>query len=216
MKRWMFLCVGLALAFPSVSFAKKPLVVNVSIFGAVIGPSKWTGAPWDGTGKRNPKAFAATIKTVKSDGTPVPAVIKQVEKLAPKGAAAPDVFGYVTTYGPTTRALADSAATRFALATKRKAKRNTYTPRFDVTYDAWPVYAHTQFRIVLWDGDRSKNESIGVVNISQSDIADALDAGKPIWVNVYRRGQGQILYVKIRASKAAPNAVAKVEGEKYH
>jgi len=210
----MFLAVGLVAVFPSICAARGPLIANISILGAVIGPSKWNGDPWDGAGKRNPKAFKAIGKIVNAGNASVPAVIKKVEKLAPTGRA-PDVFGYVTTYGPTTTALSDTAATRFTLATKHSARRNTYHPRFNVSYDGWPVYKHTQFRIVLWDADRSRNEAIGVVNISYADVKNAVAAGKPIWVNVYKRSQGQIICIQIKASKAPPNAVAKVDGDKY-
>jgi len=209
----MLLCVGVVFAFPSVSFAKKPLVANVSILGAVIAPTRWTGAPWDGPAKRNPKTVAAVRKLMK--GAAPAEVIRGAGKLAPKGKAAPDVFGYVAVYGPTTRKLAHMAATRFALATMRDAKHNTYTPQFNVSYNGWPVYKHTQFRLVLWDADHSVNEQIGVVNVSYRDVANAVAAGKPVWVNVYRRSQTQILYVRIRASKAAPDAAAKVDGQKF-
>jgi len=215
MKTSVVLVIGLVFAVPCVCAANTALKVNLSIMGAVVGPTKWTGAPWDGRGKADPKAVKAVRKLMQGGGE-VAAAIARIKELAPKGAAsAPDVTGYVIYTGPTSRELAQIASTRLALAPKHEPMENNYQPRFDVGYRGWPVYRHSLFRLVLWDADRSHAEPMGVVKIRYRDIARAVESGKPTWVNVARQSYNQILFVEIRASKAAPGVSAKLDGAKY-
>ncbi|MBR9867549.1 MAG: hypothetical protein GYB20_05740 [Oceanospirillales bacterium] len=56
----------------------------------------------------------------------------------------------------------------------------------------------------------------GVVEIRKEDIDKAIDAGKPIWINVAEQSMNQILFVQISATSSFPQTRPKIEGSRWN
>lgn len=193
-----------------------PLHATVSILGALVGPTKIDGKPWDSS-LRLGSAASAAIGELGLPGTSAltASLIGSIANQAPQGKAAPDVVGYVRLEGTTTRNLASAGGTNLALADRRMMTRDSYTPRFYVTYQGWTFFPDNRLRVHLWDRDLQNHDSIAVVEITYQDIIKAIEVGKPIWVNVADQSLKQLLYVQISASKAPPNTRPELRAYRY-
>lgn len=206
-KRFAFILFAL-FAFISTAYAENPVMVDFRILGAVIAPTKYNGAPWDGLGRADTSAMSK-VSSMMAPGSGLVSsqVIAAIGDLASQGNAAPDVIGYLRQVGVTTKYLASVAGTPMALATKTSMTHNSYTPAFDTGYMGWPIFKETTFEIRLWDADLTQNDDIATVEITYKDIMAAIKHGKSIWLNVSDQGLGQLLYIHITASKS-------IEGER--
>lgn len=212
-----YLLLALIMILPGCSVAEEALTVDFTILGALIAPTKVNGKTWDassGIDKTSSGMIAEMV--MPGSGFAASAVISEVSKVAAQGIAAPDIIGYITQTGPTTRSLANIAGTRMALATKQfNFSRDSYTPTFQTGYSGWPVFKDTRFQIKLWDADIRNDDPVGTVELTQSDIQEAIMNGKPTWINVSDQSMNQVLFIQITASKSLPNTLPKMNGNRW-
>lgn len=196
--------------------AEEPIRINLTFLGAVIGPTKENGAPWDGPARIDTRTLS-TVQNLMAPGSGMAssAIINTVSQLARQGTAAPDVIGYVEQIGSTIRDLANTAGIPIALATKQNMTRDSYTPQFSVTYEGWPIFKDSRFQIHLWDADLFNNDAIGVVEITYNDIMQAIKNGKTTWIKVSDQSFNQVLFIQISADKALSNTQAKIDGYRF-
>lgn len=216
MKLRILLALSLTLLFQGPSFAVEPLRIDFEILSALIGPTKVNGASWDSPkGIDNASASLLSEMLMPGSGVAASAVISTVSNVAAKGAAAPDVIGYIRQKSTTTRQLAKIAGTPLALAIRRQKTQDSYTPRFYASYQGWPIYEDARFQIQLWDADVSFDDQIATVELTYDDIQEALEAGKPTWINVADQSLRQLLYVQISVTESHERTPAKMNGYQW-
>jgi hypothetical protein len=191
------------LLFISILNANEPIYVDFKVLGAVVGMSKIDGSPWDTT-KKVDKQAVNTINSMASlsgAGVATDVTIKLGE-LALKGAAAPDVIGYIQQTGPIINNIPHTA---LMLANSRTRTKDSYTPLFSTGYTGWPILTNTRFQIVLIDKDFMENDPIATVEITYEDIQNAIKEGKAIWINVAKQSMNQLLFIQITANLSQDN-----------
>lgn len=188
--------------------------IHLEILGAVIGPTKINGKPWDGvTIKSNTKA-SSLISSMLNRGQAATAVISFVMNNAGQGFNAPDVVGFIQPIGP--KPLASKYLKRLLrLATNSTMTRNSHTPYLSARYLHWTIWPTTRFRITLYDVDVNDHDLIGTVELTYGDIMKAVTNGKITYINVSSQSAGnQILYIKVSARRSTNlHAAPRAEGQ---
>lgn len=196
--------------------SEKPLFVNFTILGAVVGPTKINGRKWDASFSTfTSVAPILTEMMLPGSSFATSSVINLIAKSAPKGGAAPDVIGYIHQTGPTLKSLTKIAGTLLTLSSRKKLTKNSYFPSFSTGYIGWPIYKNTRFRIKLLDKDFRDDDHIGTVEINIDDIKKAIKAGKPIWINVSEQSMNQLLFISLTATKSLKSTSPKLNGNKW-
>lgn len=191
------------------------LKADITFLGAVIGPTKLNGKPWDASYDTK-KSIGAGLSTLLSSAVPHKKIIDTVLAGAPKGSGAPDIIGSIQQVGPSYPGLEEAAKAPIALADKKTITKNGYTPIFTTEYKAWPMYSNTRFRIRLWDKDMMQNDFIGTVEVTTEDIQKAITAGQAIYINVSNQSQNQILYIQISAIQSGAKNQPQIIGSLWN
>lgn len=188
---------------------------TVQFVAGIVAGGNAQGQEWDGFGTFDPAAMALMISAAGlAAGTPIPpntsmgAAASSITSKFTQGFAAPDVVGFVEYGGTTSRALAPVAATRMALAYNRAHTPDSYTPRFNVSYENWPVYEDASFTITVWDMDDRNNDFIGTAVVRASDIESAAESGKVVTVPVADQTNNQLIGVQITARRVTTAGAA--------
>lgn len=207
MKRKLIIVFSLLILAASLNASErnreKPTYYNIEVLSALIGPSKVNGRPWDPKSGANTSALAAVVSEMMLPGssTTTASIISTVSTMAPTGAPAPDIYGYIVQNGPTTKSLVKVAGKVQALLLRRNKSKNSYTPRFYGGYQGWPVFLSTRFRIQLWDADVLEDDHVAVVELNASHLKDAALKGEPLWINVSEQSMNQLLFVLISVTE---------------
>lgn len=181
---------------------EEPTYYNISIMGAVIGPTKIGNQKWD-TGFGSLKGIVPLATIALPGILPLSSsLISKIIEKAPTGTSAPDVFGNVQMVGPTTKDALKVLKKPIQLATKQNLTKNSYTPSLFAEYQSWPIYKNTRIRIELWDKDISENDLIGKVELNSKDLDKATKEEKPVYIKVADQSQNQLLYIQISVTKS--------------
>ena len=216
MRFTVFIISMLAFTYVFAVQEEEPAKLDIEFLSALVAPSKVNGNSWDSKATINGAAAAVVSEMLlPGSGTTASSVVSAVANSAPKGAAAPDVIGYVVQKGPTTRSLANVAGIPIALALRSQKTQDSYTPRFYAGYQGWPVYPETRFQIQLWDADLINDDQIAVVELSYKQLMSAAEEGKPTWVKVADQSMNQLLYVLVSVSKSLEATMPKMSGYRW-
>ena len=198
------------------ALAEEPLKVNFTVLSALIGPTKVNGKTWDpSAGFDTTSSSIITEMVVPGAGVFASTVISAMSRVAAQGQAAPDVIGFIVQTGITTTNLKKIAFIPMKLANTRNISRDSYTPRFQTGYSGWPIFKDTRFQIQLWDFDMIDPDPIGVIELTYENIIEAIEKGKPIWINVAEQSMNQLLFVQITASFSLKSTAPKMNGYKW-
>lgn len=197
----LFLLLLMFISFSTYA-EEEPIYYNISIMGAVVGPTKIGNQKWD-SGFGTLKGIVPLASIALPGILPLSSnLISNILDKAPTGASAPDVFGFVQIVGPTTNDALKVLSKPIQLATQQSLTKNSYTPSLFAEYQSWPIFKDTRIRIELWDKDLAENDLIGKVELNVKDLDLAIKEEKPVYIKVADQSQNQLLYIQISVTKS--------------
>jgi len=182
--------------------------VRVQFNGAIVGPGKANGTPWDGPGTITAANWSALLEALLGDapvddtlallngvlgGFDKPDPTVKVE-FAPQGSYDPALSG--------------------DLVTDADNQENTYTPQWpgNPGYNQVTWHAAMKFKVTLTDEDLALDDPMGAAEIHAGHIAAAWKAGGVYSVPVFDQTDNQVLFLEIEV-KCSPDCSGKSCGD---
>jgi hypothetical protein len=167
--------------------AVEPQLVHVSILGALIGPSKADGRPWDGPGHVDPESMSKVISALAKTNA-YAAATTVVLGLSMDALSKPDPYGYA-------ELLAPNPVARVDLPLMYK---DTFTPGWSsAEFSDVALRKGARIRVTLVDKDLSNDDLIGTVELTRNDLRAALEAGTVYPVRVAEQSANQVLFINV-------------------
>lgn len=170
-----------------------PPFVNVEVRGALIGPSKFGGAAWDGLGRlddSDQQGLARALAAVE----PYAAVLSFFANPALAALERPEPSGHV-------RAAVNGVVVQ--QLDLPLAQHDTLTPLWNnARITRVPLVVDTRLEIELYDKDLVNDDAMGAATITASDMTAALRVGTVHHVRVAEQTNNQVLFIDISVEPA--------------
>jgi hypothetical protein len=170
-----------------------PAFVNVEFRGALIGPSKFDGAAWDGPGQLDATAQNGLERALAALD-PYAAVLSFFTNPALIALERPEPFGHVR------------AAVNGVVVQQLElplTQRDTLAPLWsNARLIGVPLVVDTRLEIELYDKDLVADDGMGAATITASDVAAALRVGIVHHVRVAEQTNNQVLFIDISVEPA--------------
>jgi hypothetical protein len=170
-----------------------PAFVDVEFRGALIGPSKFGGAAWDGLGRLDGSAQEGLAQALAAVD-PHAAVLSFFTNPALAALERPEPFGHV-------RATVNGIVVQQLDLTL--SQRDTLTPLWsNERLSRVPLVVDTRLEVELYDKDLVNDDAMGAATLKASDIAAALRVGTLHHVRVAGQTNNQVLFIDISVDGA--------------
>ena len=168
---------------------------RVSFFSAFVGPVKVNGDNWDAGCSKVEQATLDSIRKAMLKAPPTSetievAVAASVAKWVGAAVCKPDPKGTVELFG------GGASDQQWTLPKQQ----DTFTPGWTVDWKGVEISEKTRLRLSLTDADLANDDFIATVEIGQKELLAAAKAGTDVYVNVFKNGDLQLLYIKIAVS----------------
>lgn len=173
--------------------APMPSRVVITFEGALIGPIKPDGTPWDADGGSVPAELPRLLAAALSSSSPFTQATALIAGPLLAPLAKPDPFGDVTLDGPSGTSMSQD------LILREEAIQDTFSPiwRRRATWRGVPLDRDVRFRVALHDRDLVNDDDIGVAQVNTADLRAALAARTVFHVNVASQTRNAILFLDI-------------------
>ena len=169
-----------------------PTTVTVRFIGALVGPAKANGDPWDFDGSSISEEGKAALAQALLGANPYASVLALMSGPLLSPVAKPDPFGTVTVETAT-------GSQTFPIATEAQAPADSFalTAASPPGWRGVTLGRDIRFLVNLWDSDLVNNDPIGTAEINMDDVKAALAAERVYHVKVSDQTFGTILFVDI-------------------
>lgn len=167
-----------------------PAFVNIEFRSALVGPSKFGGAAWDGLDELEDSAQKELGQALAAVD-PYAAVLSYFTNPALMALERPEPFGHV-------RAAVNGVVVQQIELPLMQ--RDTLTPLWSkMRLIRVPLVVDTRLEVELYDKDLVNDDAMGAATITASDIATALRVGTVHHVRVAEQTNNQVLFIDISA-----------------
>jgi hypothetical protein len=165
--------------------------IGIELVNATIGPSKFSGAKWDGYGQVSTDV-AAALATALTMPEPNAVIAMLASSFATRPFEAPDVFGVACVFSGAT------CIEKRPLASREHSRQDTLTPQFRASWHRVELRPGVSVRVRLVDADVAEHDLIADAEIPFAELEAALRSGSVYQVNVADQTQNQLLFLGIR------------------
>jgi hypothetical protein len=183
--------IGSAPPASSAPVSAGPILVDIAVVDAIIGPGKIDRIQWDGTDAVSPEIWRDLNSAIKAKD-PYAAVLSFLGKPAVAKLDKPEPVGSADLQGDA------RGVKRVPLEMLPGGQRSTFTPQWvTARWTRVPLTRDVRIRVNVLDQDEIVSDLIGVCEIPNDALAKALEKGGGHRLQVSEQTRGQILFLGI-------------------